>query len=131
LAYYGNAGQSTSNSAFVNGSNFGGTSPTSNIVGTNYFDIAGSGGPGIGRNSFEGPRYFSVDASAAKRFALPMLNDRTSIEIRLNAYNVFNNLNLSPFSFGADDTKVESTNFGRADSAYAGRVVELQARFSF
>jgi hypothetical protein len=131
LAYYGNAGQSTSNSAFINGTNFGGTSRTSNIVGTNYFDIVGSGPPGIGRNSFRGPHYFSIDASASKRFALPVLNDRTAIEIRANAYNLFNNLNLSPFTFGQDDTKVENANFGRSDSAYAGRVIELQASFSF
>jgi hypothetical protein len=44
---------------------------------------------------------------------------------------VFNNLNLSPFAFGADDTKVENPNFGRAASAYAGRTLEFQARFSF
>jgi hypothetical protein len=130
-AYFGNAGQDTSNSAFINGSNFGGANPNVNIVGTNYFNISRPGGPGIGRNSFRGPHYFSVDTSASKRFTLPFLNERTAIEIRANAYNVFNNLNLSPFTFGADDTKVENPNFGRSASAFAGRVLELQARFSF
>jgi hypothetical protein len=99
-------------------------------LGTNYFDISSPGAPGIGRNSFRGPRYFSIDASASKRFALP-ITERTALEIRANAYNVFNNLNLSPFTFGSNDTKVESANFGRAAAAYAGRVIEFQARFSF
>jgi hypothetical protein len=131
IGYLGNAGQDTSNSAFLNASNFGGTSQTSNVVGKNYFNISSAGPPGIGRNSFRGPRYFSVDASASKRFALPFLNDRTAIDIRANAYNVFNNLDLTPFTFGADNTKVENPNFGRPDGAYAGRVLELQARFTF
>jgi hypothetical protein len=136
IAYYGNAGNDTSNTAFLNGSNFGGTSPNSDIVGTNYFNItrpagAPAGPPGIGRNSFRGPHYFSVDASASKSFALHFLSEQSAIEIRANAYNVFNNLNLSPFAFGADDTKVENPNFGRAASAYAGRTLEFQARFSF
>jgi len=130
IGYYGNAGRGTSNSDFINGTNFGGTDATSPIVGTNYFDISRPGAPGIGRNSFRGPQYFSVDASASKRFALP-ITERTALEIRANAYNVFNNLNLSPFAFGSNDTKVESANFGRAAAAYAGRVIEFQARFSF
>jgi hypothetical protein len=131
LEYYGGAGQDTSSGAFISGSNFGGTNATLPIVGTNFFDITGAGGPGIGRNSFRGPRYFSVDASAAKRFGLPMWNERAAIELRLNAYNVFNNLNAAPFNFGEADTRVESANFGRASSSFAGRVLELQARFSF
>ncbi len=131
VGYYNNAGQDTSNRAFINGTNFGGTSPTSDTSGTKYFDISTAGPPGIGRNSFRGPHYFSVDASASKRFALPFLKERTALEIRANAYNVFNNLNLTPFTFGADDTKVENPNFGRANSAYAGRVMEFQARFTF
>ena len=72
-----------------------------------------------------------MDASASKRFALPFLNDRTAIDIRANAYNVFNNLDLTPFTFGADNTKVENPNFGRPNGSYAGRVLELQARFTF
>ena len=32
---------------------------------------------------------------------------------------------------GADNTKVENPNFGRPNGSYAGRVLELQARFTF
>jgi hypothetical protein len=131
IGYYGNAGTDNSNSAFINGSNFGGTDATTPVDGTQFFNISNPGPPGIGRNSFRGPHYFSVDSSASKRFGLPFLNERTAIEIRANAYNLFNNLNLTPFTFGADDTKVENPNFGRANNAYAGRVFEFQARFTF
>jgi hypothetical protein len=96
---------------------------------TSIFRVPGP--PGIGRNSFGGPHYFSVDDSASKRFALPFLNERTAIDIRANAYNVFNNLDLTPFTFGAANTKVKNPNFGRPSGAYAGRVLEFQARFSF
>jgi hypothetical protein len=59
----------------------------------------------------------------------------------MTAYNVFNKLNLTPFSFGSTSTIISSNNnggvpfanpqFGTATSALAGRVLELQARFSF
>src|SRR6267154_2423520 len=99
-----------------------------------YFAICKPGAPGIGRNSFRGPGYFGVDMSVVKKFGLPNLRlwgEGASIELRGNFFNVFNKLNLQPFSFGTDNTKVESTLFGRAPAGLAGRVVEFQARFVF
>ncbi len=130
-AYYNNAGMSYSNQCFINSCNFGGTSPTSNVVGSNYFNIATSGPPGIGRNSFRGPGFFSTDISLSKRFTLPFINETSALEFRGYAYNVFNQLNLTPFQFGDVDTHVENNNFGRPSSALAGRSIELQVRFSF
>ena len=128
IGYYGNAGSDSSNSAFINGANFGGTSSTSNIVGSNYFNISQAGPPGIGRNSFRGPNFFSTDASLAKRFHF---TERIALELRMNAYNVFNQLNLTPFQFGDNDTHVENANFGRPSGALSGRTIELQGRFTF
>jgi hypothetical protein len=96
--------------------------------------------PGVGRNTFRGPGYFSVDMALAKRFGLPAmpgLGPNAGIEIRANAFNVFNNLNLTPFGFNTPSTQIENPDFGRAapngntPAALAGRVVEFQARFSF
>jgi hypothetical protein len=90
--------------------------------------------PGVGRNSFRGPDYFSVDMSAVKRFGLPFIpgiGDDAALEIRANGYNVFNTLNLQPFGFNSASTQIENPDFGRATAALAGRVVEFQARFSF
>src|SRR5581483_11907260 len=132
VQYFNNADPNTnSNQCFINGCEFGGTSPTSVIVGTNYFNISKSGPPGIGRNSFRGPGFFSTDATLSKKFAVPMINDVAGIEFRGYAFNVFNQLNLVPFIFGDTDAHVENPNFGRPSGALAGRSIELQIRLSF
>ncbi len=132
VQYYGNANQGNlSNQCFIDGCTFGGTSQTSAITGTDYFNISHPGPPGIGRNSFRGPGFYSTDASLAKRFALPFINEVASLEIRGYAFNVFNQLNLIPFQFGDLDAHVENANFGRPSGALAGRSIELQARFTF
>jgi hypothetical protein len=47
-------------------------------------------------------------------------------------YNAFNKLNLAPLGFFSPGTFIENNQFfGRSDAGLAGRVVELQARFSF
>jgi len=99
-----------------------------------YYAICTPGPPGVGRNSFRGPGYFGVDMSVVKRFGLPhvkFLGENSALELRGNFFNVFNKLNLQPFSFGTDNTKVETDLFGRAPGALSGRVVEFQARFTF
>ena len=88
----------------------------------------------MGRNSFRGPGYFSLDATLVKRFGLPAIRgigNNANIEVRANAFNVFNNLNLKPFTFNSRSTQIENADFGQAIEALAGRVVEFQARFSF
>lgn len=90
--------------------------------------------PGIGRNTFRGPRYFDIDMSLSKRFGLPslgFLGEKPSFDIRFNFFNVFNIQNLAPFQSGSAGTFVGRANFGEPDGVLAGRVVEFQARFSF
>lgn len=90
--------------------------------------------PGVGRNAFRGPKYFNVDMSFAKRFGLgglAGLNEGANLELRVNAFNIFNSLNLAPFNFAEGNLFFTSSNFGQATSGLAGRVVELQARFRF
>ena len=90
--------------------------------------------PAVGRNAFRGPKYFNVDMSIAKRFGLPslgILGEAANLEIRANAFNIFNTLNLTPFNFAEGNLFFTSGNFGQATSGLSGRVVELQARFRF
>jgi outer membrane receptor protein involved in Fe transport len=101
--------------------------------------------PGIGRNTFRGPRYQDIDLTVLKNFALPsmkLLGEGANIQLRMTAYNVFNKLNLAPFTFGSNSTIISNqccgsptpaaqSLFGTATAGLAGRVVELQARFSF
>ena len=127
--YFGGALNDTSNDAFIRpGGNFPGG-------GLKYFDPNNPSGtllPGIGRNSFRGPKYFAVDLSVAKRTGLPgflKLGEGAFLEIKANFFNAFNSLNLAPFGFFSPN--IDNVDFGRARNALAGRVVELQARFSF
>jgi hypothetical protein len=99
-----------------------------------YFDICTVGPPGVGRNSLRGPHYFDVDFSVVKKFGLPnwkFWGEGANIELRGNFFNAFNKLNLQPFSFGTDNTRVENALFGRAPGALAGRVIEFQGKFNF
>jgi hypothetical protein len=135
-AYFGGAREDTSDEAFMRpGGNFPGNNVITNLPGgarrTPYFLIA-QGPPGIGRNSFRGPRYFNVDMSLFKRTRMPdLLGESSSLELRANFFNVFNMLNLAPIGFFDAGSIVTDPNFGLSPAGLAGRVIELQARFSF
>jgi hypothetical protein len=53
------------------------------------------------------------------------------MDFRANVFNLFNTLNLTPFTSLSPGILVRNANIGRVDGALAGRVVELQARVSF
>jgi hypothetical protein len=85
--------------------------------------------PGIRRNAFFGPRYFSTDVTGVKAFGLPkmrVLGEGARLELRANAYNLFNQLNLY-----APVNTITDPHFGRAGSVLSGRTVELEAHFKF
>lgn len=102
--------------------------------GTAYFEYLfklGHPFPGpawIGRNSQRGPRYLSADFTLGKRTTLM---GRADVELRANLFNLFNTLNLRPFGLFSPGTFIHHPNLGRVEGALAGRVAELQARFSF
>ncbi|HWP42526.1 MAG TPA: TonB-dependent receptor, partial [Blastocatellia bacterium] len=133
--YFGGAGDDTSDEAFITGSNFPGG-------GSNFFDTTVLGDPptfelnppGIGRNSFRGPKYSAVDLSLVKLIPfgdVPALGEGANLELRANFFNAFNQLNLSPIGFFDPGAFITDPNFGRATRGLAGRVVEFQARFRF
>jgi Carboxypeptidase regulatory-like domain len=146
--YLGGAGNSTSNSQFKNGTNY----PNGAL---SYFAFPGYtayGGTtygnavpqvGLARNSFNGPGYKDLDMTLAKGFGLPntrVLGENAKFELRMDVYNLFNNLNFNPTSIsnvigcpscGAGGTPLSTSNFGQAQSALAGRVLTVGARFSF
>ncbi|HZE71752.1 MAG TPA: TonB-dependent receptor [Pyrinomonadaceae bacterium] len=131
--YFGGAGTDTSNTAFITGSNFpgGGAQFFSTIGATGFGAVAGLL-PGIGRNSFRGPKYRDIDLTLSKRFGLArLLSEGANFEIRANFFNVFNLLNLQSFPFNSSSTTITDPNFGRSPGALAGRVIEFQGRFSF
>jgi hypothetical protein len=87
--------------------------------------------PGIGRNSFPGPRYRDVDITISKAFGLPnmrVLGDNAKFEFKVDMLNVFNITNLNPSSIS---TNVQSSNLGQVGSALGSRIIDIQARFNF
>jgi hypothetical protein len=96
----------------------------------------------VGRNSFRRPNVFDVDMTFGKAFRLPANRFwGESAHINIRAYNIFNKLNLLPFvpsnnyanpsTIISYDGVTSNPQFGQAQGAYSGRMVELQARFSF
>ncbi len=161
-AYLGGAGNDTSNRAFLSGP----LNPT-NPVNVNYqrgslayftipnvtpgpqFPAVGAlpQAPGVQRNSLNGPNYIDADMTLSKAFGLPknkVLGESGQFELRANAYNIYNRLNLAGggvHSGGSINDVIESSNgdgtfssnpaFGQTTNALGSRTVEVQGRFSF
>ena len=115
--------------------------------------------PGVGRNSFRGPCYEQFDGGVAKDFKLKWLGEQGGIRFQAQAFNVFNKLNYSPFTFNTSSTQLDNgsnevtscptgsapttvcqrtatvvpgqSTFQKPQSASAGRVVELNVRLRF
>lgn len=144
-AYLGGAGDSTSLDAFKQPAGGG---PSSNYPngGAAYFsvptyttyscnpDCYGTSvpqSPGVGRNSLTMPGYKSVDMTLAKGFGLPnmpVLGENAKIEFRIDAFNLFNNMN---FNENAISNNINNSNFGTISGSLSGRVISMGARFSF
>lgn len=95
--------------------------------------------PGLDRNAFVGPSYRDIDASLTKGFGLPntrLLGENARLEIRADAFNLFNILNLNPSSVTSNVASVGNPQsggspFGVDNTALGGRTISFQARFSF
>jgi hypothetical protein len=140
LAYYGGAGSTCSNSAFQTAPFMAGSNFPDPAGLTAYFDIksptsvnAPAYKPGIGRNSFTGPCYFDIDMSFAKEAALDFRDHHSLLRFQVNAYNIFNILQLQPITNGNANpgANIQSATFGMAQGADAGRVIEFLARIQF
>ena len=126
FAYFGGVIQNPSKQQFING-----IFPNPKAE----FDTT-TKGPGCRcRNIFLGPGYSDVDLSLGKSFLLPkmpVLGEQARIQFRGDAFNAFNILNLSDFVPATAPTDILNTGqFGKAQTAYQGRVIQLQARFIF
>jgi len=126
VGFSGGAGSDGSNDTFLTkGGNFPGG-------GEQFFDVTASGVPGIGRNSFRGPHYFTIDMTVGKDFTLPwFFSEEAKLNFRANFFNLFNHTNLAPFGFASPSTVVENQFFGVATNGLAGRVIEFQTRLQF
>ncbi len=63
---------------------------------------------------------------------MKVIGENGRLNLQANIYNVFNKVNLTGVNnIISNDGKISNPLFGQAQSAFAGRIVELQARFSF
>jgi hypothetical protein len=132
IEYLGGAGHSTSNNAFIDGTNFPGGGPQYFVI-TTPTSGPDTLPPGIGRNSWRGPGFLSLDASIGKSTHLSGMHmgEAAKLDLRANFYNVLNKLNLQPISFGSANSTIENQDFGLSPGGTSGRVVELLARITF
>lgn len=88
------------------------------------FPAAGTTGTS-GRNSFRGPRYFDMDASLVKHFKL---TERIAATFRVEAYDVFNNVNFA----NPSATLTTPATFGKISGDYNGaRTMQMALRLDF
>ena len=116
---------------FFNQTNYQSAVQYSNPAGFPFANASLPPLPGSARNSFTGPGYKDVDLSLTKGFGLPnnkITGENARLEIRADAFNVFNILNLNPTSVA---NNVAASNFGFDATALGGRTITMQARFSF
>ena len=75
------------------------------------------------RNRFSGPGFANIDMSLAKRFPI---KDWAQFEIRGEAFNLFNRVNLANFI-----NDQSNGNFGRSTTAFNARYFQLAGRLTF
>jgi hypothetical protein len=119
------------------------------VVGPVYFQDASAftfpepGGLGIGRNVFQGPTFWNLDASVAKAFAF---TERVRAVLRAEFFNAFNHANFrNPRDASVGSPAITSAVFGQAccvtlstassattnQNGESWRVVQLALRLSF
>ncbi|MCX6598599.1 MAG: TonB-dependent receptor [Acidobacteria bacterium] len=75
------------------------------------------------RNTAYGPRFFNADFNLSKQFDI---TERQSVDIRWEAFNLFNTVN-----FNNPATGVGGTNFGWITSARDPRIMQMAIRYRF
>ena len=94
------------------------------------------GGPalfGVARNSFHGPGLNNWDMALEKHIYFRPGNERQYLQLRLEAYNVFNHTQFcntaGPFPCVQND--VQSGSFGQVRTVNPSRLVQLGVKFYF
>ena len=81
------------------------------------------------RNMMRGPTFKDADLAISRDFRLSRFREGMSLQLRADAYNVFNIVSLNPPS--GNGATVGSSTFGQITSASAMRQLQLGLRFTF
>ena len=84
----------------------------------------------LGRDTFVGPGYWAVDTSIFKNFRL---SDRFSLQVRAEAFNVFNrtNFQLADANKPLETANLNNPHFGQAGGTFNPRQLQFGLRLSF
>jgi hypothetical protein len=77
------------------------------------------------RSIVNAPNYWNLDASLIKNIRI---TESQRLQLRMEAFNAFNNVNFFPAGQNLDIT---STNFGRLTQTTGARIVQFAARYEF
>ena len=84
--------------------------------------VAGTDG-NLGRNTFRGPGYTTLDLSVARKFNF---SETKHLILKAEAFNALNNVNL--YLPNAD---LSLANFGKSTQAFEPRNVQVSVKFMF
>lgn len=93
--------------------------------------------PMLGRNTFRGPGFATIDASLLKVFRMPFVpRDGSALELRAEFFNLTNRVNLrgpsnSLGTFNMTAQRWSNVNFGRSTLAFEGRQIQFALKFRF
>ncbi len=82
----------------------------------------------VGRNSLRGPGINNFDVGLYKN---TQITERTSIQLRIEFYNVFNHTQFTSANGGIDNGFGDGASFGEVFSAAAPRLIQIAAKFIF
>jgi hypothetical protein len=115
-----------------------GTTPTASFPNQVFFRAQPGQTGNLPRTFINGPMYFNWDAGLIKNIAF---SERTRLQLRMEVFNVLNNVNFfapsgaNAVSFGEDSNifNINSATFGQITSGnvYSPRIVQFAARFEF
>jgi hypothetical protein len=115
-----------------------GTAPTAGFPGQVFFRAQPGQTGNLTRTFINGPRYFNFDAGLIKNIAF---NERSRLQLRMEVFNVLNNVNFyaptggNAASLGEDSNifNINSATFGQitTGNVYPPRIIQFAARFEF
>jgi hypothetical protein len=83
----------------------------------------------LGRNTFSGPKLFTMDMSLFKNFTI---TERVGLQFRVESFNLFNHTNFKlPGSNFAGHNRINDGNFGQASGAFDPRQLQFGLKLSF
>jgi len=112
------------------GNTFSDTPSTSEFINgvfqTSDFPSPAAGSSGnLGKNTFTGPAFRTVDLSLLKNFRLPM-SEATLLQFRAEFFNLFNRVNLY-----LPNINLNGSTFGKSNQAFDAREIQFALKLLF